>query len=622
MNFGFYGRVSTEDQQDPAASRAWQKSRATTLIQPAGGKIVREFFDIGLSRSIPWKRRPEATALLSALKDPHRGFDAIVIGEPQRAFYGNQYGLTFPLFVHYGVQLWVPEVGGAIDPESEAHDLVMSVFGGMSKGERTRIRIRVRSAMATQTVMEGRFLGGRPPYGYRIIDLGPHPNPSKAAIGHRLHGLGLDEQAAPVVVRIFTEYIAGAGFFAIAQGLTHDEIPCPSAHDRDRNRHRSGIAWSKGAVRAILTNPRYTGHQVWNRQRKQEVLLDVDDVALGHETKMRWNDPNVWLRSTAPSHPAIVTPETYQLAQDVFAAGGRGKRKMPRTTPRPYQLRGLVYCGLCERRMQGNFNHGLPHYRCRFPNEYALANHVEHPLTVYLRENQVIPSLDRWLAKIFQPGQIEDTITTLTDAQPEDHPENPAELRTIADCDRKLAAYRATLDAGGDPAIISEWIAQTQTEKKLAESKLRQRDSKTKRLTREQIHHIVTTLTDITQVIHDAAPADKAEIYSKLGLRLIYHPGKAAVLVEARPGLVCTKYVSEGGLEPPHPIRVLAPQASASAIPPPGPALRPLQSRTRASTLSSAPVRAAQVETLHDPHAPSQPPPPSPRVAAERAVAE
>jgi site-specific DNA recombinase len=43
-------------------------------------------------------------------------------------------------------------------------------------------------------------------------------------------------------------------------------------------------------VRAILANPRYTGRQVWNRQRRDEVLLDVEDVAAGHETKLRWND--------------------------------------------------------------------------------------------------------------------------------------------------------------------------------------------------------------------------------------------------------------------------------------------------------------------------------------------
>jgi site-specific DNA recombinase len=91
---------------------------------------------------------PRATALLAELKSPARGFSAVVIGEPHRAFYGNQYGLTFPIFDHYGVPLWVPEVGGPIDPANEAHDLVMSVFGGMSKGERNRVKIRVHTAMA------------------------------------------------------------------------------------------------------------------------------------------------------------------------------------------------------------------------------------------------------------------------------------------------------------------------------------------------------------------------------------------------------------------------------------------------------------------------------------------
>jgi hypothetical protein len=95
----------------PSEWVAGQIARARALSE-RHGEIVAEFFDVGQSRSIPWKRRPQAALLLDALKNPQRGFEAVVIGEPQRAFYGNQYGLTFPVFVHYHVQLWVPEVGG------------------------------------------------------------------------------------------------------------------------------------------------------------------------------------------------------------------------------------------------------------------------------------------------------------------------------------------------------------------------------------------------------------------------------------------------------------------------------------------------------------------------------
>ena len=179
MRFAFYGRVSTEDQQDPTSSRNWQLARSRQLIEPVGGEIGEEFFDIGQSRSLPWSRRPEAARLLKALADPGRTFDGVVIGEPQRAFYGNQFGLTFPVFVHYGVQLWVPEVGGAVDPGSDAHEIVMSLYGGMSKGERNRIKTRVRSSMEAQVAIEGRFQGGRPPYGYRLVDAGAHPNPAR-----------------------------------------------------------------------------------------------------------------------------------------------------------------------------------------------------------------------------------------------------------------------------------------------------------------------------------------------------------------------------------------------------------------------------------------------------------
>jgi site-specific DNA recombinase len=156
------------------------------------------------------------------------GFDAVVVGEPQRAFHGNQFGNTFPIFAHCKVPLWVPEVGGLIDPDNEAHDLIMSVLGGVSKGERNRIKIRVRAAMTAQAQLERRFLGGRPPDGYKLIDIGPHPNPAKAADGKRQHALAPDPNTADVVRRIFAEYLAGKGAKAIAEGLTRDDIPSPS----------------------------------------------------------------------------------------------------------------------------------------------------------------------------------------------------------------------------------------------------------------------------------------------------------------------------------------------------------------------------------------------------------
>lgn len=405
ISFAFYGRVSTEDNQDPESSRQWQLSLARSLILPHGGLIVADFFDIGQSRSLPWARRPEASRLLASLKDPQRGFTAVVIGEPHRAFYGNQFGLTMPLFSHYGVQLWVPEVGGRLDPNNEAHELVMSVFGGMSKGERNRIKVRVRTSMEAQTKLEGRYLGGRPPYGYMLQDVGPHPNPAKAAEGKCLRRLVPDPQTAPVVQRIFAMYLAGYGIFAIAERLTREDILCPSAYDRARNKHREGKAWSKEAVRVILKNPRYTGHQVWNKQRTDEVLLDVEDVALGYTAVTKWNDRDQWVSSEKQVHEALVDQVAFDQVQLMMSTRARTATapKRAHRSRHPYIFKGLIHCGVCDRKLQGHHSHGTAYYRCRYPEQYALANKVEHPRTVMLREDTLVGPLDAWLAQACAP---------------------------------------------------------------------------------------------------------------------------------------------------------------------------------------------------------------------------
>jgi site-specific DNA recombinase len=521
--FAFYGRVSTEDQQDRAASKGWQLDRARTLIEPAGGRIVAEYFDIGQSRSLPWKRRPEAAALLGAIAGDDRPFQGVVIGEPARAFYGNQFGLTFPVLVHYGVELWVPEVGGRVDPGSDAHDLVMSLYGGMSKGERNRIKIRVRSAMKDQAHREGRFLGGRPPYGYRLVDAGAHPNPGKAADGKRLHRLEPDPMTAPVVQRIFPAYIAGLGLYAIAESLTRDGIPSPSGHDPDRNPHRqgSGGAWAKSAVRAILRNPRYTGRQVWC-QRRDEVLIDVDDVALGHETRMQWNDTADWVWSAQPTHETIIDADTFAAAERVASVGGQRRTEHKRhTTERRYLLSGLVHCGVCNRRMQGQQSHGASYYRGRFPSEYALTAELAHPRNVYLAEQTVIPALDTWLARLFDADHIDETCKILagvSEPDPSAAIRHETARRRLATCGDRLAKYRRALDAGVDPEVVGAWIREVQADQLRAEVELAAAEPATA-LSPDDVKALVVDMRTILRRLRKAVPAMKADLYASLASR-------------------------------------------------------------------------------------------------------
>jgi site-specific DNA recombinase len=239
LQFVFYGRVSTEDWQDPVASRARQLEQAEALVR-GHGAIVAEFFDAGESRTVAWGRRPQAAALVVQLADPGRGWDAVVIGEYERAFYGSQHAAMAPLFEHYGVQLWMPETGGLVDYASERDEKTMTVLGLSSKREITRTSIRVRTAMAVQTGEQGRYLGGRPPYGYRLADAGPHPNKAHAAWGRCAHRLDPDPAAAPVVRWIVAQRLAGHSVARIARALNEGGVPCPSAADPARNPHRSG----------------------------------------------------------------------------------------------------------------------------------------------------------------------------------------------------------------------------------------------------------------------------------------------------------------------------------------------------------------------------------------------
>ncbi|HEX3513329.1 MAG TPA: recombinase family protein [Trebonia sp.] len=109
-------------------------------------------------------------------------------------------------------------------------------------------------------------MGGRPPYGYRLGDAGPHPNKAHAAWGRRAHRLEPDPETAHIVRWMFAQRLAGHSAARITRALNDAAVPCSSAADPARNPLRAGTVWTC-TVAAILADPRYTGRQVWNRQR-------------------------------------------------------------------------------------------------------------------------------------------------------------------------------------------------------------------------------------------------------------------------------------------------------------------------------------------------------------------
>lgn len=529
----FYGRCSTEDNQDPETSLAWQLGNAQKFVEPLGGKVVAEFFDIGQSRSVPWERREAGAQLLAELKDPARGWGAVVVGEGTRCWLGNQFSLTAPKFAAYGVDLWVPELGGKFDQRNPSHKMLMSVLGGMSESERQHVQARVRAAMDAQVINEGRHQGGRAPFGYVVVDGGPHPNPRKAAEGYRLRVLAIDEEAAAVVSRIFDEYLEGKGLQGIATGLNRDGIPCPSARRPEQNRHRRGDGWQYRTVHAILDNPRYTGYAVFGRWTKTEKLLDPDDVAAGHVVRFKRSNPERIVRSRRPAHPAIVSVETFtevQLRRRSRAGNGiRDRVKLERTTiaKGPYVLRGLVRCSLCGRKMQGGIIRKQVYYRCH-AKELIPGSDVarHHPKSVNLRECHLLPPLNAWIGGLFHPDKVDDTVMRLASSQSGAASTGKArELlkKRIADAETKLRRHYAAIEAGVDPTALVVPINEAQSQRSAAMAELN--NLRTPDVLSEQdIYGLVRELGDVGTALDRAEPDELSVLYQVLRLELEYLP--------------------------------------------------------------------------------------------------
>ncbi|HWD55188.1 MAG TPA: zinc ribbon domain-containing protein [Acidimicrobiales bacterium] len=247
-------------------------------------------------------------------------------------------------------------------------------------------------------------------------------------------------------------------------------------------------------------------------------------------------------------------PRTESVVDELFAEAQAqrsiGEHRKAVVKPRrrhTYALSSLIYCGSCNRRMSGAWNHGQAHYRCGFKTEYAGAT-GKHAKWVYLREADITGRLDESLLRHFDPENMEATIAALTDAQGPDDAvlaRQEAARRTMADCDKRLAKYRRALEEGVEPKVVATWTQEVEALRLTAERDLREATPGAV-LTEAEVRALVTAVHSGLIGLRGASAEQRAAIYGAMGLRLTYHVDRAKVVVEARPD-ACTQVCVGGG---------------------------------------------------------------------------
>ena len=167
---------------------------------------------------------------------------------------------------------------------------------------------------------KGEFIGGKPMYGYRM-----HPSEKNRIV--------IDEDAAPVVRRIFAMALAGTSCRQIAARLNEEGVLSPAAYaglTLSCHGPYSG-QWSSERITAMLKNETYIGNMVQGRTAR-----------ISYKTKKCLRrQPQQWV-VVEHTHEPLIDPETFRKVQLMV-----NSRRNTRSRTYDFLLKGLIFCHEC-----------------------------------------------------------------------------------------------------------------------------------------------------------------------------------------------------------------------------------------------------------------------------------
>ncbi len=167
---------------------------------------------------------------------------------------------------------------------------------------------------------KGQFIGGKPVYGYKM-----HPTEKNKIV--------IDEEAAPMVRRIFGMALDGMSCRQIAARLNAEGVPTPATYAGlpiAKPGPYTGL-WSSERISDMLQNETYIGNMVQGRS----VKISYKSRKCLKQTPENW----VVVEGT---HAPIVDDETFRKVRLLVSS-----RKHTRSRTYDFLLKGLIFCHEC-----------------------------------------------------------------------------------------------------------------------------------------------------------------------------------------------------------------------------------------------------------------------------------
>lgn len=261
------------------------------------------------------------------------------------------------------------------DPNNEFDEEYFEFGLFMSRREYKTINRRLQRGRVT-SVMEGKFVGNKTPYGYERVRI-------KDDSGYTL---SIVEEEAEIVRLIYEWYTMGEkqtdgthkrlGTALIARRLNNMKIPA-----------KMGGAWTVSTIRDILKNPVYIGKIRWNSRKCVKKVIDGQVVISRPRVK---NSECIIVQGL---HSPIISEGTYNIAQEYMSKnpprpiGERSTIKNP--------LAGIVICGQCGHHMvRRPYNNGYSDTLiCAEPTCDNVSSNLN------LVEERIIQTLKDWLGE-------------------------------------------------------------------------------------------------------------------------------------------------------------------------------------------------------------------------------